>query len=111
LAHNVLGHRDRLNAIGRTWGNIRATEREADRLSVWLLANAGYDPAAAARFMSRWGPANDHGILSSPDHDRWRTRLQLIEQELAALARARGTDPQAEANWPRDFRAGETSPG
>lgn len=104
LAHNVLGHRARLNAVGRTWGNIRTTEREADRLSVWLLANAGYDPAAALRFMAHWGPANDLGILSTPDHDRWRSRYRLIEQELAALAQARAGDPAGEANWPRDFR-------
>lgn len=105
LAHNVLQHRLRLNAQGRTWSNIRATEREADRLSVWLLANAGYDPAAAVRFMGTWGPANDHGIFSSPDHDRWRTRLRLIEQELVRLTAARAA--RGEADWRRDFIPGE----
>jgi hypothetical protein len=107
LAHNVLRHRVRLNAQGRTWGNIRATEREADRLSVWLLANAGYDPAAALRFMAAWGPPNDHGIFSSPDHDRWRTRHRRIAGELARLAAARAAHPQGAADWRRDFVRGE----
>jgi hypothetical protein len=103
LAHNVLDHRVRLNAAGRSWSNVRATEREADRLSVWLLANAGYDPAAALRFMARWGPPNDNGIFSTPDHDRWRTRLRTIQAELTRLDEARAADPRGEANWPRDF--------
>lgn len=102
LAHNVLDHRLRLNANGRTWTAVRATEREADRLSVWLLANAGYDPVAALRFMARWGPPNDDGIFSTPDHDRWRKRYRLIEAELARLEAAR-RDPGGEANWARDF--------
>ena len=104
LAHNLLGHRVRLDAEGRTWGNIRATEREADRLSVWLLASAGYDPRAAVRFFERWGPKNDFGIFTTPDHDRWRSRIKQIEAELVrmeAARRARGV-----ADWSRDFVSG-----
>ncbi len=60
LAHNILRHRARLDAVGvdrglgKQFGRnarlFKQTEIEADRLSVWLLAGAGYDPAAAARF-------------------------------------------------------------
>jgi len=103
LAHNVLGHRARLAAAGRSWANVRTTEREADRLSVWLLANAGYDPAAALRFMAHWGPPNDQGIFSTPDHDRWRRRYRLIADELARLAAARAAHPGGAADWPRHF--------
>lgn len=106
LAHNVLRHRSRLNAQGRTWSNIRDTEREADRLSVWLLANAGYDPAAAVRFMTNWGAANDHGIFSTPDHDRWRTRARLMEAELVKLQAARASAPAVAVDWTRAFPAG-----
>ena len=42
---------------------MRRTEREADRLMPWLLANAGYDPAAAARFWRQWGKKHDAGLL------------------------------------------------
>ena len=55
FAHHVLRHRARLDAagvergllgnFGRNARLIRETEEEADRLSVWLLARAGYDPA------------------------------------------------------------------
>jgi hypothetical protein len=106
LAHNILGHRARLDASGRSWGNILATEREADRLSVWLLAAAGYDPEAALRFMARWGPANDNGIFSTPDHDRWKTRIERMTREIAALRTAVAADPAHEVNWPRDFARG-----
>ena len=92
LAHNLLGHRARLDASGRSWSKVRATEREADRLSVWLLANAGYDPTAAVRFFQRWGPQFDLGILATPDHDGWKTRIKLVKAEIAKLEAARGSD-------------------
>ena len=100
LAHNVLGHRARLDASGRSWGKVKATEREADRLMPWLLANAGYDPAAAIRFFERWGPKNDYGIFSTPDHDRWKTRVKRVTAEIAAMAARSG----GEADWARNFK-------
>jgi len=56
LTHNLLQHRKWLDAKGRGRRNVRLTEREADRMMPWLIANAGYDPMAAVRFMKRWGP-------------------------------------------------------
>jgi hypothetical protein len=53
LAHNVLGHDAWLDRNGRKGRHVRRIEREADRLVPWLLANAGYDPAAAVTFMNR----------------------------------------------------------
>ena len=105
LAHNVLGHRARLDASGRTWSKVKVTEREADRLSVWLLANAGYEPEAALRFFARWGPMTDLGPLSSPDHDRWKTRVRKITAEIAAMRAAMAKDAGGAANWARDFSA------
>ncbi len=61
LAHNVLEHDAWLDRNGRRRRHVRLTEREADRLMPWLLANAGYDPAAAATFMTRWGSRHDAG--------------------------------------------------
>lgn len=103
LAHNVLNHRERLDAGGRSWSKVKQTEREADRLSVWLLANAGYAPEAALRFFARWGPLTDLGPFSSPDHDRWKTRVRRITAEIATMRAAIAADPQEEANWSRDF--------
>lgn len=102
LAHNLLGHKLRLDASGRSWGRVKATEREADRLSVWLLANAGYPPEAALRFFERWGPKHDYGIFSTPDHDRWKTRMKRISAELVRLEAARARRGGA-ADWKQDF--------
>ena len=105
LAHNLLRHRARLDASGRTWSKVKQTEREADRLSVWLLTNAGYEPEASLRFFARWGPMTDLGPLSSPDHDRWKTRVRKISAEIAAMRAAVARDAAGEANWARDFIA------
>jgi hypothetical protein len=101
FAHNLLGHRDRLEEEGGNWGNVRKTEREADRLSIWLLANAGFDPAAAIRLMRGWGRRNDLGILRLPTHDGWDERAASMESEIAlmqASLKQHGT-----ADWSHDF--------
>jgi predicted Zn-dependent protease len=97
FAHHVLRHRTRLDAAGvargvmRNFGRnarlIRATEEEADRLSVWLLARAGYDPQAAARFWTRFG-RQGFNLLGSPTHGGWRGRVARIEAEIAAMRAA-----------------------
>jgi hypothetical protein len=98
FAHNVLGHRVRLDQaqvrrgflgnFGRNARRIRETEIEADRLSVYLMERAGYDPEAAVRFWSRFG-RRGLNFLGSPTHPNWRSRIQLIETEIAAIRRAR----------------------
>ena len=102
LAHNLLGHRVRLAASGRSWSKVKATEREADRLSVWLLANAGYDPSSSVRFFERWGPKFDLGLFATPDHDGWKARVRTVSAEIetmrAALAKRGGS-----ADWSHDF--------
>jgi peptidase M48-like protein/PDZ domain-containing protein len=104
FAHNVLGHRVRLDEarvrrgflgnFGRNARRIRETEIEADRLSVYLMERAGYDPQAAVRFWSRFG-RRGLNFLGSPTHPNWRSRIQLIETEIAAIRRARaaGQEP------------------
>jgi beta-barrel assembly-enhancing protease len=104
FAHNVLGHRVRLDEagvsrgffgnFGRSARNIRATEIEADRMSVYLMERAGYDPAAAVRLWSRFG-RRGLNFLGSPTHPNWRSRIALLEAEIAAIraARAAGRAP------------------
>lgn len=101
-AHNLLGHRAWLSAQGRKRKNVRLTEREADRLMPWLLANAGYDPQAAVRFFARWGPRHDGGLFRARDHDGWDERAQFAAAQatqVAALMVSEGA-----ADWPRHFR-------
>ena len=102
LAHNLLGHRARLAASGRSWGKVKATEREADRLAPWLLANAGYDPQAAVRFFERWGPKFDQGLFATPDHDGWKARVRTVSAEIEAI-RAAQAKRGGGADWSRDF--------
>lgn len=88
MAHNLLGHRQRLARSGKSNGQILATEIEADRLSIWLMANAGYDPAAALRFMERYGRKTGLGIFSAGTHLRWKNRQRVMQEEVNLLAQA-----------------------
>lgn len=98
FAHNVLRHKERLDRAGVArgfFGNfgrnaraIRETEAEADRLSVYLLDRAGYDPSAAVRFWSRFG-RRGLNFLGSPTHPNWRARIALFEAEIARIREAR----------------------
>lgn len=86
MSHNLLGHRQRLATSARSNKEILATEIEADRLSVWLMANAGYDPAAALRFAERYGRKTDLGIFSAGTHLRWKNRQKVMQQEIAIIS-------------------------
>ena len=86
LAHNLLGHRERLNQTKRNAKNVLATEIEADRLSVWLMANAGYDPTAALRFTERHGRKTGLGIFSDGTHLRWKNRVKMMQAEIEIMA-------------------------
>lgn len=102
LAHNLLYHRNRLNRqkvnrgffgqFGKSARRIKETEIEADRLSVWLMANAGYDPQAAIRFWTRYGKEHGKGIFSASTHYRWKKRVKLFEEEIASMAKAKSLD-------------------
>ncbi len=103
LAHNILRHRARLEAGGRLTGEVRRTEREADRLAVWLMANAGYDPAAALRFADTRQRTGIRGILPGPTHDGWQARRELMARELDAMAEARRRQPNGLLDWRARF--------
>ncbi len=102
LAHNLLRHRAWLNSVGRKQKNIRVTEREADRLMPWLLANAGYDPAAAARFFRRWGPGHGGWIFRARTHDGWDERADFVRVELPQVEALMASE--GAADWRTHFR-------
>ena len=102
LSHTILRHRARLEAAGVKWGLasefgrnarlFRRTEEDADRLSVHLLRNAGYDPAAAVRFWRTAGAKIDGGLFRSPTHPSARARADALAAEVATLPAAGGRD-------------------
>ncbi|MCG7349811.1 M48 family metallopeptidase [Sphingomonas sp. ACRSK] len=103
LAHNILRHRERLEARGVDYGMLsgfgrnvryfRQTELEADVLSVSLLANAGYDPEVAVRFWQDFGPKRAGGILRSRSHPAWQDRVSTIRYAIAQLGPERPRRP------------------
>lgn len=102
LAHNILHHRERLEERGVAYGMLsgfgrnvryfRQTELEADRLSVSLLANAGYDPAVAIQFWQKFGPGQG-GILRSRSHPAWRDRVNAIRHAIDTMGPERPHRP------------------
>ncbi len=99
FSHVILRHSARLAVEGRKSANVLATEREADRLALWLMANAGYDPEAAPTFLRRWGRKGLADMFRQATHDRTETRARAAEAELAVLAAA----PKTSAGT-RDWR-------
>lgn len=99
MAHNVLGHHRRRAAGERSTSAIRAMEEEADRLAPWLLANAGYDPAAMLRLAQ--DRRQHDGLIAPATHGSWKTRGRAIAEELKAIAAA-GPAP---LDWRRRFPA------
>lgn len=95
FSHNILHHRDRLEARGVDFGLLagfggnvkyfRQTEIQADLLSVYLLANADYPARAAVDFWRRFGPSKAGGILRSRSHPAWRDRVATLEAEVAKI--------------------------
>lgn len=102
FAHNVLGHDAWLDANGRSRRHVRRTEREADRLMPWLLANAGYDPAAAARFWRQWGTKHDAGLLMVREHDGWDEREEFAAAEVPLVTQLMAREGRAD--WRVHFR-------
>ncbi|MDY7096527.1 MAG: hypothetical protein SXU28_00155 [Pseudomonadota bacterium] len=103
MAHTVLGHTVWLDRNKRKRKHVRATEREADRLMPWLLANAGYDPRAAIRFMERWGKKHGRSFLTrSFAYEGWDERAEHIAAEAAIVEKMMANE--GKADWKTHFR-------
>lgn len=95
LAHIILCHRARLEAAGAKFGALaefgrsgrlhRQAEDEADRLSVYLLHNAGYDPHEAAAFWRGPGKSISGGLFRSRIYPSPRDRADALAAEAAKL--------------------------
>lgn len=97
MAHAVLDHETELEAAHGRIDVTRRTEREADRLSVWLMANAGYDPENAVRLQQEVIRRRGSFLAFDPTHGSWRSRAETISAEIEALHAA------PDADWPHRF--------
>lgn len=96
LSHIILRHRVRLEAAGAKFGAFaefgrsgrlqRQAEDEADRLSVYLLHNAGYDPRDAAAFWRGPGKSISGGLFRSRIYASARARAEALDAEAAKLS-------------------------
>ena len=102
LAHNLLKHPEWLDRNGRKRGNIRKTEREADRLMPWLLANAGYDPIAAQRFFERYKPQSGEFLFFRGSHSNWKDRAKIAAAEVPRINALFESGDQAD--WATHFK-------
>lgn len=78
LAHNILGHR-----VKKT--PSKQAEYEADWLSIWLVARAGYDVDALIPFWTRLGKRTDYGIFSDGSHPGWKRRAEWFAKGVAMV--------------------------
>lgn len=95
LAHSILGHRAKLaeleqgkdRAARRRYETLaRQFETDADRLSVHLLASAGYDPKSAPAFMRRFGKQFDGQVRRGSLHAKAEVRARDMDDEIARMA-------------------------
>jgi len=103
LAHNILRHPQQLDArgvphgllrhIGRNARLVRATEMEADRLSVRLLASAGYDLDAIMPFWRRLHARPDTALQIISAHPGLRARERNISAAIAEVRAAAASAP------------------
>lgn len=106
MAHNILRHRERLNAVGirrgllgqfgRNARLVRQTEVEADRLSVYLMERAGYSPEAIVSFWERYDRTHPLGFLNAPTHPKPKSRVATVHAETARIAamKSEGRSPR-----------------
>ncbi len=94
-AHNFLGHREELDRKGfarSVLGNLATppwhvlkTEREADRLGVYLAARAGYDTAAAPAFFEKLGRREPSTRFAQWGHPSAGSRLEAMQAIVAEI--------------------------
>jgi membrane-associated protease RseP (regulator of RpoE activity) len=101
LAHHVLRHRHWSETGGaarqtnddawRAEGGQGGAEQQADRVGLYLLARAGFDPAVAAPFWRRFGDSNWRVRFPQIGHASAGSRalaLEGVQREIEARRRA-----------------------
>lgn len=97
LAHAALDHETLLGSGKHGSALVRRTEREADRLSVWIMASAGYAPEAAIAMIRRI-KLRGLFVVADASHGKASTRARDMADEIAVMRAAPDTD------WALRFR-------
>ncbi len=94
LAHNILKHRimiadgkagkGPLAGLGRN-KRLRRVEEQADRLAIWLMANAGFDVQAGPRMIERLSNRKGRPLFGHITHNKSKKRIGFMNQEIEAL--------------------------
>lgn len=94
LAHNILKHRimiadgkagkGQLAGLGRN-KRLRRVEEQADRLAIWLMANAGFDVQAGPRMIERLSNRKGRPLFGHITHNKSKKRIGFMNQEIEAL--------------------------
>ena len=89
FAHTMLQHPLERRGLGRLPWRTEAREREADRVSLYLMARAGYDPGRAPVFWRRMSA--DFWQVRQPqiDHPSGESRARALDHVVADIARLR----------------------
>lgn len=88
-------------------GYSRKHESEADRLGLYLMAVAGYDPAEAPKFWLRMQKATSGGgrppefLSTHPSHERRIAELQAWQTEVSPIYERARKAPDADRPLPR----------
>ena len=95
LAHNMLGHEQRLAAqkvptgifrsFGKNAARVKATEMEADRLGLKLSWAAGYDIGTAPLFWKRFYDAVPGGLQIFRTHPGLKARQRVVSEVIAEV--------------------------
>lgn len=104
FAHSLFRHTRWLRLNKRKQRNKRATEREADRMMPWLMANAGYDPQAGVVFVETWLKRYSYGIFRDRAYDAWNERAENISAEIAIVRDF--VEREGKADWATHFQRG-----
>ena len=100
LAHHVLGHRGwhEAETRGRQTQTVPAlsataggTERQADRVGLYLAARAGYDTAVAPAFWRRFGEYNWRVRYPQWNHPSAEARARALESVQAEISARRAS--------------------
>jgi len=99
LAHNILRHKERQECAGihrgirRMFGKdafaLRAMEREADILGLYLIDRAGFEISVAPSVWRRFGRVFGDRILSDPTHPDPASRVALSQAVISDIRQAR----------------------